>query len=58
MSNVVLVDSFMKTIEHPPYKLMNGNNNKMWLRYDSNLYNVKLYRFATGTEQQRHGVTF
>lgn len=29
-----------------------------WVSYDSQRYNVKLYRFATGTKQQRYGVIF
>lgn len=62
-TNTVFVDSYLhKTFPTP----LVGNmkqftalaKDKAWHAFDSQLYNVKLYRLATCTKQQRYGVIF
>ncbi len=55
-SNTVFVDSYLN--ETFPAPMVKNKKDKAWHVYDSQLYNVKLYRFATCTGQQRYGVIF
>lgn len=55
-TNTVFVDSYIN--ETFPSPITYKKNDKAWHAFDSQRYNVKLYRFATGTKQQRYGVIF
>jgi endo-1,4-beta-D-glucanase Y len=55
-SNTVFVDSYLH--ETFPAPIEAKKKDKAWHGFDSQLYNVKLYRYATCTKQQRYGVIF
>lgn len=55
-TNTVFVDSYLN--ETFPSAMVYNKKDKGWHAFDSQLFNVKLYRFATGTKQQRYGVIF
>lgn len=55
-TNTVFTDSYLH--ETFPQPLAYSKKNKAWHAYDSKLFNVKLYRLATCTKQQRYGVIF
>lgn len=70
-SNTVFVDSYLrKAFANPPASTASGKMPKdgqtekvdgqklTWHAYDSQLFNVKLYRMASCTGQQRYGVLF
>lgn len=55
-SNTVFVDTYLnKTF---PSALAYNKKDKAWHAYDSQFFNVKLYRMATCTKQQKYGVIF
>lgn len=55
-SNTVFTDTYLN--ETFPKPLPYSRKEKAWKAYDSQLFNVKLYRLATCTGQQRYGVIF
>lgn len=55
-SNTVFTDTYLN--ETFPQPLAYSKKDKAWNAYDSQLFNVKLYRLATCTGQQRYGVIF
>ncbi len=55
-SNTVFTDTYLN--ETLPKPLPYSRKEKAWKAYDSQLFNVKLYRLATCTGQQRYGVIF
>ena len=55
-SNTVFTDTYLH--ETFPQPLQWNKKDKAWKAYDSQLFNVKLYRLATCTKQQRYGVIF
>ena len=55
-TNTVFVDSYLN--ETFPSAMVYNKKDKGWHAFDSQLFNVNLYRFATGTKQQRYGVIF
>ena len=55
-TNTVFTDSYLNTTFPSPIIYKKGD--KAWTAYDSQRYNVKLYRLATCTKQQRYGVIF
>lgn len=55
-SNTVFTDTYLN--ETFPKPLPYSKKEKAWKAYDSQLFNVKLYRLATCTGQQRYGVIF
>lgn len=70
-SNTVFTDSYLReafnneyfpgqTTEFPKagQKVKVGKQTLKWHSLDSNLFNVKLFRFATGLEKQYYGVLF
>lgn len=70
-SNTVFTDSYLREAFNPesfPGKksmlpkdgetVKVGNQTLMWHSLDSKLFNVKLFRFATGLEKQYYGVLF
>ena len=70
-SNTVFTDSYLRdalSIEKFPgglsglpkdgQKVKVGNQTLKWHSLDSNLFNVKLFRFSTGLEKQYYGVIF
>ena len=55
-SNTVFTYTYLN--ETFPQPLAYSKKDKAWNAYDSQLFNVKLYRLATCTGQQRYGVIF
>lgn len=56
-SNTVFTDSYLNETFPAPIQITKKDKG-FWHIYDSQLYNVKLYRFATCTGQQKYGVIF
>ncbi len=70
-SNTVFTDSYLKEVFNTEYfpgqftafpkegqKVKVGKQTLKWHSLDSNLFNVKLFRFATGLDKQYYGVIF
>ncbi len=70
-SNTVFTDSYLREVFNTDYfpgqsselpkdgqKVKVGKQTLKWHSLDSNLFNVKLFRFATGLEKQYYGVLF
>ncbi len=70
-SNTVFTDSYIREAFNKEYfpgqatefpkagqKVKVGKQTLKWYSLDSNLFNVKLFRFATGLEKQYYGVLF
>ncbi|MDE5870607.1 MAG: acetylxylan esterase [Muribaculaceae bacterium] len=70
-SNTVFTDSYLREVFNTEYypgqmtswpkpgqKIKVGNQTLQWHSLDSNLFNVKLFRFATGLDKQYYGVLF
>lgn len=70
-SNTVFTDSYLREVFNKEYflgqstafpkpgqKVKVGKQTLKWHSLDSNLFNVKLFRFATGLEKQYYGVLF
>ncbi len=70
-SNTVFTDSYLRETFNTEYfpgqftklpksgeKLKVGSQSLKWHSLDSNLFNVKLFRFATGLDKQYYGVLF
>jgi endo-1,4-beta-D-glucanase Y len=55
-SNTVFVDSYLR--ETFPAPIVWKKKDKAWHGFDSQLYNVKLYRYSTCTGQQKYGVIY
>ncbi len=55
-TNTVFVDTYLH--ETFPSAITYKKGDKAWHAYDSQLFNVKLYRMATCTGQQKYGVIF